>query len=240
MTPARSLGLGDTHHVRSTPSDPAVALPTFFVIGAAKCGTTSLYSYLDQHPQVGMSRLKEPHFFSGPPDGIPYPAGRVETLAEYEKLFDPAFPVRGEASPSYTVHPRRRGVPERIKAVVPDARFIYIVRDPIERTVSHYMHRVSTEGERRPLGQALADLSDPLSPYTCSSRYATQLRLYLEHFPLERFLILDQADLARERGETLRRTFSFLGVDDGYASAAFAEELERAASGAPTTPAGWC
>lgn len=114
------------------------ALPTFFIIGAAKAGTTSLHWYLDQHPEVGMSTIKEPNFLSGPENGIPYPTRRITELSDYRRLFDPTYPVRGEASPSYTNSPRRRGVPERVKKLVPAARFIYLVRDPVERTISHY------------------------------------------------------------------------------------------------------
>ena len=201
-----------------------MALPTFFIIGAAKCGTTSLHSYLDQHPQIQMSAVKETHFFSGPENGIPYPADRVSRLEDYERLFDPGARVRGEASPSYTAHPRRRGVPERIRELVPEARFIYLVRDPVDRTVSHYLHRVAIAGERQPLSDALGDLSDPFSPYVAPSRYATQLKLYLTHFPQERFLVVDQVDLLGDRSQTLRRIFTFLEVDSEFQSTGFAEE----------------
>lgn len=202
-----------------------MALPTFFVIGAAKSGTTSLHTYLDQHPEIQMSQIKEPHFFSGPENGIPYPSHRVADLAEYERLFDPGTAVRGESSPSYTVHPRRQGVPSRIKTLVPDARFIYLVRDPVERTVSHYMHCVAVEGERRSLSEALGDLADPLCLYTAPSRYAMQLDLYLPHFDEDRFLIIDQAELLVDRTGTLRSVFEFLGVDEHFESERFREEL---------------
>ncbi len=160
-----------------------MALPTFFIIGTAKAGTTSLHHYLDLHPQIQMSAIKEPNFFAGAENGTPYPGGRVDRLEEYERLFDPSVEVRGEASPSYTNHPRRVGVPERIKALVPHAKLIYLVRDPIARTVSHYQHSVAVGRERRSLEDALSDLSDPLLPWTSTSRYASQLELYLPHFP---------------------------------------------------------
>lgn len=202
-----------------------MALPTFFIIGAPKAGTTSLHHYLDQHPQIQMSANKEPHFFAGPADGIPYAMGRVDSQDRYEKLFDAAVAVRGEASPTYSCHPRRRGVPERIKQLVPDAKFIYMVRDPVARTVSHYQHRVALEGERRPLREALGDLSDEYSPYTCPSRYASQLDLYLEHFPAENVLVVDQEELLRERRGTLRQIFAFLEVEEDFDHARFADEL---------------
>ena len=202
-----------------------MALPTFFIIGAAKTGTTSLHFYLDQHPQIQMSANKEPNFFSGPENGIPYPSGRVSSLEEYDRLFDPAVEVRGEASVGYANHPRRRGVPERIKELVPRAKFIYLVRDPIARTVSQYQHRVAVEGERRSLREALNDLSDPYSVYICPSLYASQLDLYLCHFPLEQILVIDQAELLADRRSTLRQIFTFLSVDDTVDSSRFDEEL---------------
>ncbi len=204
-----------------------MALPNLFIIGAAKAGTTSLHGYLDQHPQIQMSQRKEPNFFSGPERDIPYTFGRISDLAEYEKLFDSTAVVRGEASPSYADHPRREGVPERIKQLVPDAKFVYLVRDPIARTVSHHQHRVANGGERRPLREALSDLSDPCSPCICPSLYASQLDLYIRHFPQERILVVDQADLLADRRSTLRQVLAFLGVDDTFDSQRFDEELNR-------------
>lgn len=201
------------------------ALPTFFIIGAAKAGTTSLHYYLDQHPQIQMSSIKEPHFFAGPENGIPFPPERIEGLEEYERLFDPAFEVRGEASPSYTNAPRRVGVPERIGELVPEAKFVYLVRDPIERTVSHHRHAVASGKERRPLGEALGEIADPHSYLACHSLYARQLELYLERFPAERVMVVDQADLLSNRDATLRGVFAFLAVDETFTSERFEDEM---------------
>jgi hypothetical protein len=202
-----------------------MALPTFFIIGAPKAGTTSLHHYLDQHPEVQMSAVKEPQFFSGPADGIPYRMGRIEDLARYEELFDPAVRVRGEATAEYAVSPRRAGVPERIKEMVPEAKFIYLVRNPVPRTVSNYKMMVALKGERRSLREALGDFSDLRSLYISPSLYATQVELYLRQFPEDRVLVLDQADLRSDRMPTLRRVFSFLDVDPEVESAGFEEEL---------------
>lgn len=201
------------------------ALPTFFIIGAAKAGTTSLHYYLDQHPQIQMSAIKEPHFFSGPEDGVPFPPERIDDLAEYEGLFDPAFEVRGEASPSYTNAPRRQGVPERIEELVPEAKFVYLVRDPIERTVSHYHHAFASGDERRSLEGALGDIGEPDSYLACHSFYARQLELYLRRFPEERVMVVDQTELLGEREETLRAVFAFLAVDDAFTSERFEDKL---------------
>ncbi len=205
-----------------------MALPTFFIIGAGKAGTTSLNYYLGLHPQIQMSTIKEPNFFAGPENGNPYPKGTVSSIDEYERLFDPNVEMRGEASPAYTSHPIRRGAPENIKELVPEAKFVYLVRDPIARTVSHYQHLVAIGAERRPLREVLGDLSDPsLLPETCYSLYASQLEQYLRHFPQERLLVIDQAEFLAQRRATLRRIFRFLAVDDGFVSAQFEEELYK-------------
>ncbi len=174
-----------------------------------------------------MSALKETNFFSGPPNGIPYTPGvkRIKRLDEYETLFNPMFRVRGEASPNYTAFPRRRGTPERIKQIIPDARLIYLVRDPVARTVSHFHHRVSTEGERRSLPDALSNLSDPYSPYTCPSFYASQLEQYLRHFRQEQIMVIDQADLLASRLTTLKEVFAFLSVNTSFVSQEFHNEI---------------
>jgi hypothetical protein len=204
-----------------------MALPTFLVIGSMKSGTSSLHHYLGEHPQIQkLPAMKETNFFSGPPEGIPYPPGskRIERLKDYEGLFDSEFEVRGEASPCYALYPRRKGVPERIKDVVPGAKLIYLVRDPIDRAVSHYRFRVAVEDERRSLCEALTDFSDPCSLYTCAGSYAAQLERYLRHFDDKRILVVDHADLLANRQGTLREIFAFLSVDEAFTSSRFDDE----------------
>lgn len=205
-----------------------MARPTFLIIGGMKCGTTSLHHYLSEHPEIQkLPRMKETNFFSGPPEGVPYPprSRRIAHLDEYERLFDDTYKVRGEASPCYTLYPRRRGVPERIKALIPDAKLIYLVRDPVARAVSQYRFNVSDANERRSLGEALSDLTDPYSLYTCPGFYAAQLEQYLTHFPQENILVVDQADLHAERRATLRDIFAFLSVDGSFVSPQFEDEF---------------
>ena len=173
-----------------------------------------------------MSSIKEPRFFAGPANGFPYPPDRVESLERYEALFDPAVQVRGESSTDYATHPRREGAPERIKQLVPEARFIYMVRDPVARSVSHYRMAAALLDERRSLNEALrGDLDDPRSRYLAPSRYATQLELYLREFPAERILVLDQAELLDERRRALGRIFAHLGVATDVNYSHFEEEL---------------
>lgn len=182
-------------------------LPTFLVIGAMKAGTTSLHAYLSSHPDVFMTTPKEPNFFV---EGQGWRNG----VAWYESLFEGAAGARarGEASTSYAKHPFFQGVPARIKHVVPGVRLLYVLRHPIERMVSHYVHLVSDYGERKPLGEALLD-----NPRLFAvSDYASQIDRYLEHFDREQLLIVTSESLRDRRVETLSRIFRFLGIDDSW------------------------
>ncbi len=203
-----------------------MTLPTFFIIGAPKAGTTSLHHYLNQHPEIQMSTIKEPNFFVLPRNHLDAKL-RVDRLDKYERLFDASVGVRGESSTMYANHPRRQGVPDRIKTLVPDAKFIYLVRDPIARTVSHYHHLFASEGESRTIEEVLNDLSDHPSPCICPSLYASQLDHYLRSFPMERLLVIDQAEMLANRRSTLREIFAFLSVDDTLDSSRFDDELFR-------------
>jgi hypothetical protein len=190
-------------------------LPNLLIIGAAKCGTTSLHEYLALHPEIKMSERKELQLFNR--------ADWRERLDWYEAQFQEALPVRGESSPTYTFYPFLPSVPERVREVMPDAKFIYLVRDPIERAIANYVEMYSLKLEHRPIDEALSD-PDPANPHLTSSRYATQLERYLECFEQERILVLDSGDLLNRRAETLRRVFGFLGVDPGFTSTGFDRE----------------
>jgi hypothetical protein len=99
------------------------------------------------------------------------------------------------------------------------------VRDPVERAVAQYLLQVATAGEQRSLADALGDLSDPYSLYTCPGFYARQLERYLSIFPPEQLRVVDQAELLGNRRSTLRELFSFVGVDDQFESPDFDETL---------------
>jgi hypothetical protein len=184
-------------------------LPNLFVIGAAKCGTTSLHHYLDSHPEISMSSVKEPGLFSFTP--------WEERIAEYGPMFRPAARIRGESSTRYTYYPNVQGIPERIASKVPDARFIYMVRDPIDRAVGHYTQQYATVMEQRTLDSAIRDLDQPGNFYVAPSRYATQLERWLEVFDRERIMVIDHLDLLRRRAETVSAVLRFLGIEDGVA-----------------------
>lgn len=191
-------------------------LPNLIVIGGLKCGTTSLHHYLNLHPEIQMSRPKELNFFVAE---LNWPLGREW----YESHFRGEAPLRGESSPHYTNLPRFQGVAERIASVAPEARLIYMVRDPVDRALSHCLHNVAGGYERRPLEQALADHE---SAYVHRSLYAMQLQPYLERFGKGRIAVVSREELKSEREGTMRRLFGFLGADAGFTSPQFSREWE--------------
>ena len=175
-------------------------LPNLIIIGAMKCGTTSLHFYLRFHPQIRMSREKELDFFV---EERSWSKG----VEWYASRFRPAD-VQGEASPNYSAALRFPGVPARMHAVVPDAKLIYLIRDPVERLVSHYMHNYSNGHESRTLTEAARD---PV--YIDRSSYRRQLDHYLEYYPESSILVMEADELLHRRRAALRRVFEFLGVD---------------------------
>lgn len=205
-------------------------LPNLFVIGAAKCGTTSLHFYLAQHPEISMTREKEPDVFSAPE--------WRSRLAWYRGRFSSGATYRGEASPGYSAHPLNPGVPERIREVAPDARFLYLVRDPVDRAVAHYAHARAAGHERRSVDDALRRFHRPRHPYSSVSRYALQIERYLDAFDSTRILVVDADDLRHRRDETLAEVFTFLGVDAGVSSRRFEAELGQSRERVALSPAG--
>jgi len=193
-------------------------LPNFLIIGAAKAGTTSLYHYVRSHPEAFMPAKKELSFFC---EEFQWRQG----VRWYEAQFENAGSALaiGEASPRYTVYPVYRGVPERIAALLPDVRLVYLVREPIGRMRSHYVDRVAHGLETQPIEEALS--SNPF--YISSSRYALQLAQYVEHFARERILVITSDELMQNRQEVLSRLFRFLGIDPGFRADIFDEEFLR-------------
>ncbi|MFI5121833.1 MAG: sulfotransferase family protein [Vicinamibacteria bacterium] len=195
----------------------AGALPNLIVIGAQKCGTSVLHYYLSLHPEVSMSKPKELNFFI---EERNWPRG----LDWYKAQFDADARVRGEASPNYTAFPQHEGVPERMASVVPDAKLIYMVRDPLERIAAHWVHNYAKRREKGTLAETLVH---PNTSYVTRSLYAMQLERFLEHYPKEQILVFQQSDLRNRRMETLRQVFEFIGVDPDFEHPRFEQERHQ-------------
>lgn len=195
-------------------------LPDFVVIGAMKAGTTSFHSYLDEHPEICMSRQKDANFFS------PRHAWD-KGLEWYQALFSDHSKLLGDTSAGYSQHPGVPNVPHNIASFNPSAKIIYLVRDPIRRILSHYSHNVAQGREKRSLDEALKNLKS--NHYVNGSRYFMQLRQYLEFFDKSQVLVLTSEALADQRAATLERTFRFLGVDNSFTSRTFEVVLHQTA-----------
>ncbi len=187
-------------------------LPNTIIIGAMKCGTTSLHDYLSYHPSISMSRRKETNFFV-------HHQNWSRGLGWYRSHFSEANAVVGESSPNYARYPVYPGVPERMHRVVPDAKLILCVRDPIKRMVSHYVHSYSLGRENRPLEVAFRQREN--NPYLLCSSYFYQLEQYLRFYDADQIKLVVLEDLNRDPLGTLTEVFSFLDVDPTYQDARF-------------------
>jgi Sulfotransferase domain len=197
-------------------------LPDFLILGAQKAGTTALYAYLRWHPQITGPSFKEVSFFD-------------RHYTRGERWYRAHLPVRrrglvGEASPSYLFHPL---APERVARMLPDARLIALLRNPVDRAFSHYQHEVALGREQLSFADALAReqermdgelehmLRDPVYfshawwnyTYVARGRYAQQLERWFAAFPREQVLVLLTDDLAADTAGTYRRVLDFLSVD---------------------------
>lgn len=200
------------------------ALPNVVVIGAMKCGTTAMHRYLDAHPDATMTAHKEVNFFVGEeaaPEGGPAsgPGQWHRGTDWYASLFDARFPVRGESSPGYT-SPNHPQVPARMATVLPDARLVYLVRDPVVRAMSQYQHHHRDGAETRPMREAILD---PDSQYLDRSRYHARLEPFLRHFSSEQILVVVQERLLTNRRAELGRVYAHVGADPHW----WDERLQR-------------
>lgn len=204
-------------------------LPNFLIIGAMKAGTTSLHAYLADHPQVHMAPTKELHFFV---ESLNWSRG----VDWYERQFDGAGDATavGEASPSYSGATYYPGVPQRIARVLPDVRLLYLVRHPVERMRSMYLHQLAIGEEQRPAAEAFADDE----PYLNTSRYRWQLDRYLEHFDRDRLLVVTAEALRADRAATLAGVLAFLGVEATHRPTGLDIERHRTAQKRVPTRAG--
>ena len=201
--------------------------PNFIIIGAQKAGTTSLYYYLSQHPQVVPSLKKEIQFFS-----LNYKKGMNWYLCHFPIVGKASSNViTGEASPYYIFHPQ---VARRLKDNLPEIKLIVLLRNPTERAISHYFHNRKKRREKRPLIQALKHEKKYMAQYRCKidseesfvsfyyqhysylSRglYAEQLEKYLKIFDREQILVLESNDFFKNTESDMKKIYSYLRLDD--------------------------
>jgi len=201
------------------------SLPHFIIVGAMKGGTTSLFYYLSQHPQVLSGYGEEIHFFN-------------KHFAKGPQWYRAHFPLRkrvstdritGEATPQYSFNPL---VPKRIHEMVPGAKLVTILRNPTERAISHYFHEVKKKREPLPILKAFQaeegrlekilhenDFTNPVyfhASYKKRGLYGEQLQRFMQYFPREQFLVLSSEEFFSDPEEILRQAFRFLEVDENF------------------------
>jgi hypothetical protein len=200
-------------------------LPGFLILGAQKAGTTALYAYLRRHPQITGPSWKEVSFFDRH-----WTRGEAWYRGNFPNVLRSRGDLVGEASPSYLFHPL---APRRVAELVPDAKLIVLVRNPVDRAYSHYHHEVALGRERLSFEDALAAEEERTGgeearlaaepayfslawwnyTYRARGRYAEQLERWLDVFPREQLLVLPSEDLLRDPQATHAFVLEFLGVE---------------------------
>lgn len=195
----------------------------FVIIGAQKAGTTALSHFLAQHPSLALAKGKEVHLFSQIPESLRWSAGEIDHF--YRPYFeeDSANQIWGEATPIYLYW---APIIPALKRYNSQLKIIVLLRDPVERAISHYQMEASRGNEHLPFWLALLfepfrlwwagnTLSHAQRCHSYMSRgfYAQQLSRLREHFPDEQILVIENNDLKARHQETLDKVFKFLGVD---------------------------
>ena len=227
-----------------------MTLPNFLLIGAAKSGTSSLYDYLGQHPEIFVSPVKEPNFFAlegevvdfqGPGDDRTINAVCITDIERYRALFREAdeHAAVGEASTLYLYSSK---APERIKHYLPNARLIAVLRNPVERAFSSFLHlRLEGREPHDTFERALAE--EPwrigqnwqhLWHYRAMGLYAEQLERYYRAFGAEQLMIFKHEDLLADPVGVVQRICRFLAVDDSFVPDV---SVKYKVSGTPRSPA---
>lgn len=218
-------------------TNPIRMLPHFMIIGTQKGGTTSLYQYLIEHPCIAPIWIKEPHFF----DiyfykGVHWYRSHFPTTVEqyYARHIQKHDLITGEASPYYLFHPQAA---RRVAKTLPRAKFILVLRNPVDRAYSQYQHQTRQEGveplsfeealaseEQRLAGEEAKILRDEKYfsfnhrhySYLARSKYIEQLPAWMDVFPREQFLILRSEDLYADPKAIVKQTLDFLDLPSSY------------------------
>ncbi|ABI93419.1 sulfotransferase (plasmid) [Roseobacter denitrificans] len=179
-----------------------MALPDYIIVGAMKCGTSTLAAQLGAQKGLFMTDPKEPNFFSDDPV-------HAKGIDWYERLFDAAEPgdLKGEASTHYTKYPTYPEALDRLARVITQPKLIYMIRNPLARAVSHYMHEWSQGVISTDIEQALHSHPE-IEAYGC---YAAQITPWVERFGTDNVLVLSMENMQRNPQGILDQTGDFLG-----------------------------
>jgi hypothetical protein len=164
-----------------------------------------MLNYLGVHPEIAVSTEKEMRFFQDP--------DYRNWLGVYQGHFSTGTRYRAEATPFYSQTPSYPGVVDRMADLVPDAKLLYMVRDPIDRIIAEYVEQVQWRAAGGTLEERLGSATDPRNYLVAASRYATQLRDYQRRFAAERIMVLDLADLSADVVGVMGEVFDFLELE---------------------------
>lgn len=194
-------------------------LPTFLIIGVQKAGTTSIYNYLNQHPQIYMSPVKETNFLEKNWEEIEdQRKARIDTFEKYCQLFTGVKDeiAIGEASPNYLFHYESSS--ERIKRYVPNAKLIAVLRNPVDRAYSDYLMHIRDaigKGQRTSLSEQIKYRADK-SFIILKGFYYKHLQHFYEEFDREQIQVYLYDDLSKDPVKFMQKMYRFVGVDDTF------------------------
>ena len=193
-------------------------LPTFLIVGVQKAGTTSIYNYLEKHPQVYMSPIKETNFLEkdwSTVENAQKNKNGILTIEDYGKLFEGVRDQTaiGEASPNYLFHYQSSAA--RIQQYVPNAKLIAVLRNPIERAYSDYLMHIRDAINYRPLEEQI-EHSAHKSFILLKGFYYTQVKYYLDLFGSEQFKVFLYDRLCQNSLEFMQEMYRYIGVDDTF------------------------
>jgi Sulfotransferase domain len=193
--------------------------PNFFIVGSMKSGTSTIHSVISSHPEVFMSEPKEPSFFVDNEDLKrlwPEMAKNKCSFdnASYLELFQDAGSAKivGESSSNYTKTPHAPGVAKRISEFNPDAKILFVLRNPVGRTISHYWHAVKREGETRSILEAIK--SDSI--YLDVSNYVLQIKEYSKYFDKKNIFVITLEEFSKSPSSTIKSLFYWLEIDGDF------------------------
>ena len=234
LAPLKSTILAATWQIASRTPDYLRMSPSFIIIGAQRCGTTSLYNYLVAHPLILPARTKEIHFFDqNYEEGVAwyrchFPITLRRDLVELARKHKP---ITGEASPYYLFHPL---VPQRVSVLFPDVKLIVLLRNPVDRAYSHYHHgvrwgveslpferaiesekrRLETKGDNGAKHESSFDFNHRRYSYLARGIYVDQLTTWVDLFSREQILVIQSEQFRQEPWRVLRQVLDFLGLPE--------------------------
>ena len=183
-------------------SDNSKPLVDFIGIGGMKCATTTLYTTLEVHPNVIVTKHKEANFFNKTIND--------DRIAWYDNQFDRRLGVRCDITPAYTKRHLFPDTAENMHRLVPSAKLIYLVRDPVARAVSHVHHNILRDRVRT---KELADIFTKNDNYQLCSAYHYQLEPFLKYYPRESIMVVSFEEFVRNFAGTIERITEFMGLD---------------------------